>query len=128
MIAVGALHQARSEFDNAPLDIFGTPSLQHLALKHYSKAVAELRSRMEESKDKLRTDIVLLACLLFIGFEMLQHDFPVAMDHLRLGLKIVSDNTAVVLKSAPEGPMDEIVGTLVRLDYVSRLWSDIPHS
>ena len=78
-------------------------------------------------------DIVLLACILFVGFEMLQNETLVAMEHLRIGLKIMADNCSsngtdddpstrvILIKGSPEDLMDELVPIFVRLDYVRLL-------
>lgn len=126
MIAIGFLHQARSAQTYTP-----SGGLNHLALSHYSQAVIELRSRIENARNGPGVDVVLLACLLFVGFEMLQHDIPVAMDHLRFGLGLISGqyknaarsesshNIATVFRCRPEEAIDELVPIFVRLDYVS---------
>ena len=131
IIAVGFMHQARSEQIRTAYSGFNAHPSQQSALKHYSKAVVELRSRMGTPNSNPGVDVVLLACLLFIGFEMLHHDIPVAMEHLRIGLRIICDryqsrsmsqgdcNGAIVLKSTPEELIDELVPIFVRLDYVS---------
>ena len=131
MIAVGALHQARAAEVRPLLATCSGSSSQRFALKHYSKAVIELRSRMENIQDTPGVDLVLLTCLLFVSFEMLLHEISTAMEHLRMGLKIICEKTsisqryddfqhgAVVLKCEPDGPLDELIPIFARLDYVS---------
>ena len=133
IIAVGSLHMACSGGAFKPSDRLDACSPKQLALCHYSKAISELRSRIGNQLKRPNADIVLLTCLLFIGFEMLQHDIPVAMDHLRFGLKLICDehraalgwndacSGALVLKSVPDKPMDELIPVFARLDYVSIL-------
>ena len=126
IIAVGAMHNARSAHG------YSSPSrLQHFALGSYSKAVAHLRDRMSALNNQPGVDIVLLACILFVGFEMLQNETPIAMEHLRIGLKIMVDKCgsngtaddkstrAILIKGSPEDLLDELVPIFVRLDYVS---------
>lgn len=120
------MHQVRS----APGDN-NSSAVQRFALTSYSKAVAQLRDRMSAVKNQLGIDIVLLACVLFVGFEMLQHEMLLAMEHLQIGLKIMTekcssigiadDSTArtILIKSSPEDLLDELVPIFVRLDYVS---------
>jgi hypothetical protein len=79
VVAVGAMHQAR--WDN-PGDSSG--SLQHVALTNYSRAVMELRDYISRQCEPGAVDIVLLGCILFVGFEMLQHEVSLAMQHLTL--------------------------------------------
>ena len=103
-----------------------------LALSHYSKAVAELRSRMEGCASQPVLEIVLLVCLIFVGFEMLLYDVNVAMTHLHKGLRIIEDDrntdqfhSKVGIRGlfssnrGREGSLNELISTFVRLDYVS---------
>jgi hypothetical protein len=88
---------------------------------------------MSALDNRLGIDIVLLACILFVGFEMLQNETLIAMEHLRIGLKILMDKCssnktaddtstrAILIKGSPEDLLDELVPIFVRLDYVSLL-------
>ena len=128
IVAVGAMHRAR--WDN-PERGFG--SLQRVALTNYSKAVSELRAYMSKQGEFGAVDIVLLACILFAGFEMLQHEISLGMQHLTLGLNIMTSkhigvedteqlgNDPVIIKGSPAALIDELVPIFVRLDYVSLL-------
>ena len=112
--------------------------LQQIALVNYSKAVTNLRDTMSNLDNHPGVEIVLLACILFVGFEMLKHEVSLAMEHLRLGLKIMThkgsvkssaeamNKRSVLIKGSPSALLDELVPIFVRLDYVSCLiYNDI---
>lgn len=129
------MHNARSDPANGSVS-----KLQHVALINYSKAVVELRNSMSNISNHPGVDIVLLACILFVGFEMLKHEVSLALEHLQLGLKIMTDKCtgkttvdkmnqgSILIKASPNALLDELVPIFVRLDYVSfRFKAYTPH-
>lgn len=126
IIAVGAMHHARWDHPGSDFS-----KLQQVALSNYSKAVVEMQGYISKKGTLAGVDVVLLGCILFAGFEMLQHDIALAMQHLGLGLKILRSKhsnpgdrdqmnaSKVVIKSTPTALLDELIPIFVRLDYVS---------
>jgi hypothetical protein len=120
------MHNVRSNPANASVS-----KLQQIALINYSKAVVELRNGMSKLDNHPGVDIVLLACILFVGFEMLKHEVSLALEHLQLGLRIMTDKCtgkttvknmnkgSILIKGSPTALLDELVPIFVRLDYVS---------
>jgi hypothetical protein len=120
------MHNFRSNPANVSVS-----KLQQIALINYSKAVVELRNSMSKLDNHPGVDIVLLACILFVGFEMLKHEVSLALEHLQLGLRIMTDKCTgkttvknmnkgpILIKGSPTALLDELVPIFVRLDYVS---------
>lgn len=120
------MHNARSRHTEVD-----PVKLRQTALTSYSKAVVQLRDRISQTPDELSIGIVLLACVLFVSFEMLQHEIDMAMEHLGMGLKIMNDKLGhklrtgriceamVAIQENPQGLMHELIPIFVRLDYVS---------
>jgi hypothetical protein len=104
---------------------------EQFALSQYTKAVNQLRCRIEDSNSEPQLDLVLLSCLLFVGFEMLQGNILLALDHLKNGLGIVQQhfqrnlNAYTQCKAVTQSNklIDELVPTFARIDYVSLIQS-----
>lgn len=129
IVAVGAMHHVRASAlwngNLADLD----PARHEFALQQYSKSVAGLHKIIEDShRDKSATVvIVLLACLMFIRFEMLQDCDDLVIQHLQRGLKILHEHLhdrlpqdnhkgTIILKLAPNTTLECLTKVFVRLD------------
>ena len=131
IIAVGSLHQVRSGLIGGHTDGYGYHTRHRFALLQYSKAIALLRQDIENGQTSTTADVVLLVCLLFVGFELLQGNVGVAMSHLNNGLGIITERHAKSLvcyatykgngaqNPAADQLIDELVPAFTRLDYVS---------
>lgn len=139
-VAIGSLSYFKQSGPGC-LASFKTAKAQHdLALTSYGKAVAGLRSYIEqvgEDADEEVTIVVLVACLLFVCFEMMQGAQASVISHLVKGLKILfsqykssSDDAAISkpeMKSVIVGNdfpkvMDNLVDVFVRLDADSTMF------
>ncbi|PYH98139.1 hypothetical protein BO71DRAFT_317051 [Aspergillus ellipticus CBS 707.79] len=89
VVALSVLHE--------DCEIRGTPApsmdLQHnplhcFALEQYTRAIVVLYRRFQ-SHDPLLRPVVLVCCLVFINFELLQGNYGAAFAHLRQGLDIL---------------------------------------
>ncbi len=133
IIAVGSLHRAAratTTTDTPPDDRL---ALQGFALDRYSRAMLRLRSYMTAIPSHRPVDVVLLSCLLFVCFEMLQDGQSAAMTHLRNGLRIIYDeyksqlefattyHSAVVLKGVRREVVNDVISIFSQLDYDTSL-------
>ena len=135
-IAVGSLYQSRQ----ATALVSGVSGLENSsyrqAVTHYSKAIVKLRAYMEGANGENREEItttVLIACLLFISFEMLQGDQKLVISHLVKGLKILFEycrpkipihmhKRGVVVRNSTPEPIDRLSEVFVRLDADSTMF------
>jgi hypothetical protein len=123
------LHQARSGLNHALLYTLDYRAQEQFALSQYTKAVNQLRCQIEGSNSEPQVDLVLLSCLLFVGFEMLQGNILLALDHLQNGLSIIQQHFQRNLDSYAQCKattqsdklIDELVPAFARIDYVSLL-------
>lgn len=103
VIAVGALHRALSVQKSAWFPRIEDNSAQHLAIHQYTKAVSGLNKRIasiQKQTEFHHQDVlaVLICCLIFVAFEMMQGTQEIALEHLRHGISLLQGIT-----SAPEG-------------------------
>lgn len=135
-IAVGALYQCRQTWDpTSPISERENRS-RVLALSQYSKALVELRNyieRLDGKRNDAATCVVLLACLLFVSFEMLQGASCTVNAHLVTGLKVLSDHIgtksinrlqrrAIQRTSAMQPDIDDLAEIFIRLDADSTMF------
>ncbi|WPG99616.1 Hypothetical protein R9X50_00243400 [Acrodontium crateriforme] len=148
MIAVGAMHQ----WSSAAFEMRNNPSLasiqsrpvntcQHeFAISQYNKSMEYMQTHIKaiaRGGPDSNVEIVLLVCLLFVCFEILQDSESSAVLHLRTGLRILYDCVSrsepktffendpnldgeirrpVLLKATPQSMMDILLHTFVQLD------------
>nr|POE49334.1 hypothetical protein CFP56_32484 [Quercus suber] len=139
-IAVGSLHQARN---GKPRVAFRTSidSVRHsFAIAQYNKAMAHVRTIVNDlaSGDisDAKIQVVLVVCLLFVCFELLQEGGGEASLHLRIGMRILYDRVAreavptdqrlVTLRHTPRDEIDVLLLTFVRLDADLTLCAERP--
>nr|POE54886.1 hypothetical protein CFP56_64559 [Quercus suber] len=129
-IAVGSLHQARNGEQRMSLRT-EIDALRHgFAIAQYNKAMAHVRTIINdlasgESSDA-KIQVVLVVCLLFVCFELLQGGGGEASLHLRIGMRILYDRVArgpvvteqrhVTLRHAPRSETDVLLLNFARLD------------
>jgi len=98
VIALGALAKSL-EVTSFPtkLSLSGFPQIDHhhldehhqYALRHYSKAVASLRTILNDGRRHLRTSLT--SCVLFMCFEAFQGNYDGSLTHLRGGTRLLAD-------------------------------------
>lgn len=127
IIAVGAMHEARSGFEH-PLTAGDDPHSKHsFAVQQYCKAIAHLQLNLKSQTNSVDIDVALLVCLLFVGFELLRANVAVAMEHLDSGLNIAMERFGGAVEAyakqkpafRPSNLIGELVPAFARLDYVS---------
>ena len=83
--ALGSLHESLELAYSAP-GVKGGRPLQIQALNNHQQAISLLRDRDKQLSD----DIVLVSCVLFVSFLIIQRDFQSAVNVLRSGWKAMS--------------------------------------
>lgn len=135
-VAVGALGYFRSSGPGCLASSKTAKSHYDVALTNYGKAISGLRSYIEKASgetDEEVTLVVLISCLLFICFEMLQGDQTLVISHLVKGLKVLfaqykpttcvsAAMRPVVLGNDFPSTMDSLVDIFVRLDADSTMF------
>ena len=129
-VAVGALGYFRSSGPGCLARSKTAKSHYDVALTNYGKAINGLRSYIETASGEADEEVglvVLVSCLLFICFEMLQGDQTLVISHLVKGLKVLftqykpttcisASMRPVVLGNDFPDAMDSLVDVFVRLD------------
>ena len=136
-VAVGSLYHFRQSGPGCLAASKAAKSHYDLALTSYGKAVGGLRSYIEKTTkevDEEVTLVVLVSCLLFVCFEMLQGDQRLVISHLVKGMKILFSQyksspgciTAtmrpVILGNDFPDTMDSLADVFVRLDADSTMF------
>ncbi|KAM0334459.1 hypothetical protein ACHAQA_001486 [Verticillium albo-atrum] len=67
---------------------------ERFTLGHYVKAIHHLQPHFS-SKSKASTRVALIACFLFVSFELLRGHFEAALVHLDNGLRILEDSRLI---------------------------------
>lgn len=144
-VAVGAMH--RVSRGNSPtlraLDSYGgqPDRLQSFALAQYVKALKCLREMLDKRKydDNSKTVgiITLVACLLFMCLEMLQGNRVGSSQHLRTGLRVLTETRNMTPKTGAEKEiarlfvnsdqlnstiLDSLTSVFGRLDYEATMF------
>ena len=88
-IALAALHEEQ-QVNGAIIKAVNQNPLYLRSLQHYSHALALLNSRLMENNGS-NSEPSLIACVLFISYEILQGDVRAALVHLDGGLSVVLD-------------------------------------
>jgi hypothetical protein len=89
MVAVGIFAQQRE----IPLDVkTAVDGTAIVALSNYNKSIGLLTKLVSSSPKS--TDVVLLACILFICVELLRGDDVAAIQHFRGGMTIITDTVS----------------------------------
>ena len=135
-IAVGAIYQSRQTW-NAASDVARLDQRPHvLALSQYSKAVVDLRAYIDRSngqRDDMIVSVVLMTCLLFISFEMLQGNCGTVNSHLIKGLKVLVEHVGVksiralqmratTARNSAPSDIDDLSEVFIRLDTDSTMF------
>ncbi|KAK3714639.1 hypothetical protein LTR37_007619 [Vermiconidia calcicola] len=135
-VAVGAMYRCRHAASQSPRVCTFQDAPHRLALSHYGKAISQLRSymaRSDGSSPEELTTVVLVTCLLFICFDMLQGDQTSAISHLVKGLRILFEHSGPrtflsrnrrdsISGRAATGPMGTLSEVYVRLDADSTMF------
>ena len=135
-VAVGALYQSRQTWDPT-LKMSALAYRPHmLALSQYNRAIADLRiyiERLNGERSDAAVSIVLMACLLFVSFEMLQGNSGTVNAHLVKGLKLLSEHVgtrsirslhhrAATRTSTTQPDIDDLSEIFIRLDADSTMF------
>jgi hypothetical protein len=98
MVAVGIFAQQRE----IPLDVkTAVDGTAIEALSNYNKSIGLLTKLVSSSPKS--TDVVLLACILFICVELLRGDDVAAIQHFRGGMTIITDTVSRAKNSTSTG-------------------------
>lgn len=135
-IAVGAIYEARQAWmPSAPMTSRDR-SAHGLAIAQYNKAIVDLRSYIERLNGK-RNDaavcVVLMTCLLFVSFEMMQGASCTVNAHLVKGLKVLSDHVGtkdisrlqqrtIARTKTTQPDIDDLTEVFIRLDADSTMF------
>lgn len=95
IVAVGSMHQARTTRPVGLVMPVYEPAQFEFAMEQYSRSVGHIQtyidtSRKESSRNSV--EVVLLACLMFICFELLNGNNYLGILHLRTGLRILYEH------------------------------------
>lgn len=127
--AVGAMHLNQKSRRVSTSLVPPNEPHQSLALKQYVKSMGYLRTLLNQSPDQLSSQVVLMACFLFVCMEMLQGNRIEALVHMRTGLKVLrghfsSPHTAarIVINGEPTSLVDTLTEIYVRLDYDASIY------
>jgi hypothetical protein len=107
-----------------------------LALSQYNQAIADLRNYIEranEERSDTAVSVVLMACLLFVCFEMLQGNSGTVNAHLVKGLKLLSEHVgtksirslhrrATTRTSTTQPDINDLSEIFIRLDADSTMF------
>lgn len=123
-LALSAVHKIA----NADLNPGDKPLIEQFALRHYNKAFNQLRTHFSK-RDRESSQVILIACLVFISLECLRGHIGSAQAHIENGLRIIGEvnmvssgqgNSVIPIRKATL--VDEwIVEAVLRMDIQSRL-------
>ncbi|KAK4504193.1 hypothetical protein PRZ48_005109 [Zasmidium cellare] len=130
IVAVGSMHQARTGRPAGLVMPVYEPAQFEFAMDEYSRSVGLIQKYINENQsqsNKNSVEVVLLACLMFICFELLHGNNYLGILHLRTGLRILYehlhgpipenvDARRIQLKAEPRSTMDLLAEIYVRLD------------
>lgn len=95
IVAVGSMHQARTGRPAGLVIPVYEPAQFEFAMDQYSRSVGHIQKYINESRDEINrnsVEVVLLACLMFICFELLHGNNFLGILHLRTGLRILYEH------------------------------------
>ncbi|KAL9608014.1 MAG: hypothetical protein Q9167_007118, partial [Letrouitia subvulpina] len=125
LLALSAQHEAYLQSkvsDTHSSSLSRQSSVVPYSIKHYQHAVRALNERLSDQKQAQKMlEETLVACVLFIGMEILQEDDLPALMHLEGGLKILSNNISQSLldeetASREISPLSRLAKIFTRLD------------
>lgn len=99
-----------------------------IAMGHYCRAVTDVRSQIlcgQSLAKNSNIETILLSCILFICFEILQGAYDQANQHLKTGLRILDEHLngdgpskrVIKLQRFPSKAIATIAHTLIAMDY-----------
>lgn len=130
VVAVGSMYQTRVMTTRSSLRTIRDCPMYEASLKQYNSAVSNLSTyiaALDGSKQAEQLVIVLITCLLFVCFEMLQGDQALVLSHLVTGLKILHERSKVhempgagkrivTIDNSSSDMIDQLSQVFVRLD------------
>lgn len=136
-VVLGSLYYFRSSGPGCLAMSKTAKAHYNLALASYGNAIAGLRSYIEQSTEKADEEVtlvVLVSCLLFVCFEMLQGDQKLVISHLVKGMRILfaqykpttcisATARPVILGNDFPDTMDSLVDVFIRLDSNSTMFA-----
>ena len=134
-VAVGALYQSRQTWSPTSMSTLAWKT-RMLAFSQYNRAIADLREyiqRLDGQKNDAAVNVVLMACLLFVSFEMLQGNSGAVNAHLVKGMKLLSEHVGtrsirslekrvIALTTSTQPDIDDLSEVFVRLDADSTMF------
>ncbi|KAK5165160.1 uncharacterized protein LTR77_009258 [Saxophila tyrrhenica] len=131
IIALGSMHRARGLEPPNKTSPTLEPEQYSFALQHYARAVSDVQKRLTCASPGQRSEnveVTLLACLMFMTFELLQGSYGVALQHRAIGVKILGEHVAgysrdtgirpkIRLKPRPSSAIDILSQAFVCVDY-----------
>ena len=93
VLALGSMHKRETIEDTRPEVSERAPD-QHerFALRHYSKAIGQLQG-LSVQKNKASVRVALVACMAFTCLEIIRGHLRTGVEHLRLGMRLLSSLT-----------------------------------
>lgn len=129
LCSVGMVYQATRMQPHRGLIPITDRELHASALGQYSRALSLTQQFIQKTTttgDRHDTEVVLLACLLFVCFEMMSWEEENAAVHIKTGFRILLDRAAaltgsknsreLVLRSRPSTEFDMLARTFASLD------------
>ena len=114
-IALGSLNQPGGDCHPQESDEF--------ALRHYSKAMKALQSKIAE-QDTVAPELILITCLMFVAFEFQQNGWLQAKSHLEGGLTFIRELLEGHQQSLPpKQVLEPLVEAFERLDVSMSLFT-----
>ncbi len=95
IIALGSIHRSRGP--DPPCGYSPQLDSYHyeFALRHYAQALASVQKCIDQSHELglgQSIEVVLISCLMFISFEILQGSYELSRLHLKTGLRILGEH------------------------------------
>jgi hypothetical protein len=109
LLALSALHESYEVASSSVTRIKGNP-LKTLALKEYTKAVGLLANNISSQQPPLQ--IILILCIVFIWIEFIQDSLEIALNHLRSGLKLLSEPRTSTLSCRVDRSITQLLARL----------------
>ncbi|KIV99596.1 uncharacterized protein PV09_08772 [Verruconis gallopava] len=112
-LAMGSMHRTVLSRQSLSVGLEEDP----YAVKQYTKSLRML-APARNNDQSISADIVLSACLLFIGFESLRRNYGVMLEHVRSGVRIVQQcqQNAFRTDGCNIIPMQKFVPAFARLE------------
>ena len=113
VLTLSSVHKRNTTDDEGEIAEDKIPDEQErFMLQHYVKAIGHLQPHLVAT-DRASVRVALIACVVFVGLELLRGHFQTALEHLQNGLKVLTEmqkaqpGVQVIPSQAPQDSLDE---------------------